>query len=163
MKKNSVLTGSYTESLFWYQQLDLRQIRILRGDQVKEDFDDADDSRLYVTTKKTIKLQDDIASIPIDKLKDYNILEIDLTSMQDATQKCYYPELVREPLKLELKFTFLQNTTLISLYWENECLATKYLFVSLYSSISTLLHCLQIFFLLSPMRLLPFSKRSAAI
>ena len=30
----------------------------------------------------------------------------DLTSMQDATEKCHYPELVGEPLRLELKFTF---------------------------------------------------------
>ena len=30
----------------------------------------------------------------------------DLTSMQDATENCHYPELVGEPLRLELKFTF---------------------------------------------------------
>ena len=30
----------------------------------------------------------------------------DLTSMQDATEKCPYPELVGEPLRLELNFTF---------------------------------------------------------
>ena len=29
----------------------------------------------------------------------------DLTSMQEATQNCHYPELVVEPLKLELNFT----------------------------------------------------------
>ena len=26
--------------------------------------------------------------------------------MQDATENCYYPELVREPLRLELNFAF---------------------------------------------------------
>ena len=30
----------------------------------------------------------------------------DLTSMQDATENCQYPELVGEPLRLELNFTF---------------------------------------------------------
>ena len=30
----------------------------------------------------------------------------DLTLMQDATQNCHYPELVGEPLRLELKFNF---------------------------------------------------------
>ena len=30
----------------------------------------------------------------------------DLTSMQDATENCHYPELVGEPLRLELNFTF---------------------------------------------------------
>ena len=31
---------------------------------------------------------------------------IGLTSMQDATEKCQYPELVGEPLRLDLIFTF---------------------------------------------------------
>ena len=30
-----------------------------------------------------------------------------LSSLQDATEKCYYPELVGEPLWRELNFTFL--------------------------------------------------------
>ena len=30
----------------------------------------------------------------------------DLTSMQDATENCHYPELVGEPLRLKLNFTF---------------------------------------------------------
>ena len=57
---NSALTGSYTESQFWYQQLNLRQIRILRGGQPIVDFDAADNCRLYVTTKKAMNFQDDI-------------------------------------------------------------------------------------------------------
>ena len=31
----------------------------------------------------------------------------DLTLMQGATENCHYPELVGEPLRLELNFTFL--------------------------------------------------------
>ena len=30
----------------------------------------------------------------------------DLTSTQDATEKCHYPEIVGEPLMLELNFNF---------------------------------------------------------
>ena len=30
---NSAFTGSFTESPFWYQQIGLRQIRLLRGGQ----------------------------------------------------------------------------------------------------------------------------------
>ena len=30
----------------------------------------------------------------------------DLISMQDATENCHYPELVGEPLRLELNFTY---------------------------------------------------------
>ena len=48
-------SGSYTENPFKFQQFDLRQIRILRGGQTIEDFDAADNCRLYVTTMKAMK------------------------------------------------------------------------------------------------------------
>ena len=54
---------------------------------------------------KAINFQDDIPSIPIDDFKDHYVLLFDLTSMQDATENCHYPELVGEPLRLELNFT----------------------------------------------------------
>ena len=54
-----------------------------------------------------MNFQDDIPSIPIVNFKDHHVLIFDLTSMQDATEKCHYPELVGEPLRLELNFTFL--------------------------------------------------------
>ena len=53
-----------------------------------------------------MNFQDDIPSIPIDNFKDHYVLLIDLTSMQGATEKFHYPELVGEPLRLELNFTF---------------------------------------------------------
>ena len=112
MNTNSAFTGSYTENPFWYQQFDLRQIRILRGGQPIVDFDAADNCRLYVTTMKAMNFQDDIPSIPIDNFKDHYVLVFDLTSMQDATEKCHYPELAGEPLRLELTFTFpLEHVT----------------------------------------------------
>ena len=70
------------------------------------DFDAVDNCRLYVTTMKAMNFRDDIPSIPIDKFKDHYVLVFDLTSMQDATENCHYPELVGEPLSLELNFTF---------------------------------------------------------
>ena len=54
---------------------------------------------------KTMNVQDDIPSIPIDKFKDHYVLVFDLTSMQDATKNCHYPEAIGEPLRLELNFT----------------------------------------------------------
>ena len=42
MNTNSAFTGSHTENPFWYQQFELRQIKILRGGQPIEDFDAAD-------------------------------------------------------------------------------------------------------------------------
>ena len=105
MNTNSAFTGSITENPFWYQQFDLRQIRIRRGGQPIVDFDTAGNCCLYVTTMKAINFQDDIPSIPIDDFKDHYVIVFDLTSMQDATENCHYPELVREPLGLELNFT----------------------------------------------------------
>ena len=75
-------------------------------------FDAADNCRLYVTTMKAMNFQDDIPSIPIDNFKDHYVLVFDLTSMQGATENFHYPELVGEPLKLELNFTFpLEHVT----------------------------------------------------
>ena len=112
MNPNSAINGSYNESPPWYQQFDLRQIRILRRGQPIVDFDAADKCHFYVTTMKAMNFQDDIPSIPIDNFKDHYVLVFDLTSMQDATENCHYPELDGEPLRLELNFTFhLEHVT----------------------------------------------------
>ena len=108
MSTNSAFTGSFTENPFSYQQVDLRQIRILRGGHPIVDYDISDKCRLCVTTMKAMNFQDDIPSIPIDNFQDHYVLVFDLTSMQDATKHCHYPELVGEPLRLYLNF----NTTL---------------------------------------------------
>ena len=60
MNTNSAFTGSFTENPFWYQQFDIRKIRILRGGQPIVDFETADSCRLYVTTMKAMNFQDDI-------------------------------------------------------------------------------------------------------
>ena len=112
MNTNAAFTGSYTETPFWYQQFALRQTKILRGGQPIIDFDAADNCRPYVTTIKAMNFQDDIPSIPIDNLKYHYVLVFDSTAMQDATENCHYPELVGEPLRLELNFIFpLEHVT----------------------------------------------------
>ena len=112
INKNSAFTGSYTEKPFWYQHFHLRQIRILRGGQPIVDFDAANKCRLYVTTMKALNFHDHIPLIPNDNFKDHYVIAFDLTSMQDATENCYYTELVREPLRLALNFTFpLEHVT----------------------------------------------------
>ena len=59
-----------------------------------------------------MNFQDDKPSIPIDDLEDHYVLVFELTSMQDATENYHYPELVEEPLRLELNFTNpLENVT----------------------------------------------------
>ena len=94
---NSAFTGSFTENPFWYQQIDLRQIKILRGGLPLVDFCTVDNCRLYVTTMKAMSFQDDIPSIPIDDFEDHYALVFDLTSMKDANGNFHYPELVGEP------------------------------------------------------------------
>ena len=112
MKTNTAFTGSFNENPFWCQQFDLRQIRKIRGRQPVVHFDAADNCRLCVTTMKAMNFQDDIPSIPIDNFKDHYVLVSDLTSKQDATENCHYPELVGAPLTLEVNFTFpLEHVT----------------------------------------------------
>ena len=119
MKTNSAFTGSHTGKRFSYQQFDLRQFRILRGCQPIVDFDDADNCRLYGTKLKAIIFQDDIPSIPNVNFEDHCVLVFNLTSMQDATELFSYPELVGQPLKPELFFTFpLEQVTEIILLGE---------------------------------------------
>ena len=61
---------------------------------------------------KAKNFQDDIPSMLIDDFKDHLVLVFDLTSLQDATEKCHYREYVGEPLRLELNFTQpLENVT----------------------------------------------------
>ena len=52
-----------------------------------------------------MNFEDDIPSIPIDNFKGHYLL-LDLTSMQDATEMCFYVELVGESLRLEPNFTY---------------------------------------------------------
>ncbi len=104
MNSNSAFTGSVAENLFWYQQFNLRVIRILRGGQPIVHYDTRDNCGLYVTTMKAMNFQYDIPSIAVDNFKDHYVLVFDLTSMQDATENCHYPDLFGEPLRLELYF-----------------------------------------------------------
>ena len=61
---------------------------------------------------KAMKFQDDNPSIPVDNFKDHYVVVFALTSMQDATEHCHYPELFGEPLRLELYFNSpLENVT----------------------------------------------------
>ena len=51
-----------------------------------------------------MNFQDDIPTIPIDNFQDHYNLLFDLTSMQDATEPCQYPEWIGEPLRMEPSF-----------------------------------------------------------
>ena len=106
MNAKFAFARSYTENSFWYQHFNLRQTRKLRGGQPIVALVTADNCCLYVMTMKAMNFQGDVPSIPIDNFKDHPVLVFDLTSMQDATEIFHYPELVEEPLRLEIKFNF---------------------------------------------------------
>ena len=112
MNSNSAFTGSFAENPFWYQQFNLRDIRIFRRGQPIVHHDTTDNCRLYVTTMKAKNFQDDTPSIPVDNFRNHYVLVFDLTSMQDATDYCHYPELIGKPVRLELYFSSpLDNVT----------------------------------------------------
>ena len=71
MNSNSAFTGSLAENPFWYQQFNLRDIRILRGGQPIVHHDTTDNCRLYATTMKAMNFQDDFPLIPVDNFKDH--------------------------------------------------------------------------------------------
>ena len=60
MNSNSAFTGSFAENPFRYQQIILRDIRILWGGQPIVHHDTTDNCRLYVTTMKAMNFQDNI-------------------------------------------------------------------------------------------------------
>ena len=55
---------------------------------------------------KELNVQDGIPSISLDSFNDLYVLVLHLISMQYATENFHYPEVVGEPLGLEINFTF---------------------------------------------------------
>ena len=112
LNKNSAVTGSWNESLFWFKKFDLRRIRKLRADQPFVDFDAVDICCVYVTPMQAMTFHDGILSLAMDTFRDHFVLVFDVTSMQHAAEICHFPELSGETLRLELSFTFpLDNVT----------------------------------------------------
>ena len=85
-------------------------------------FGAAENCRFFGATKKGVIFQDDISSISIDNFKDHYVLVFDLTELQNATENCHYPELVGEPLKLEMNFTApLEHVTELIVWRKGMC------------------------------------------
>ena len=74
---------------------------------------------------KAMNYQDDFPSIPVDNFKDHYVIVFDLTSMQDATEDCHYPESIGETLRLALYFSSPLEFVTNSLYWVNVCLVLQ--------------------------------------
>ena len=93
MNTNSAFTGSHTEILFWCQQFDLKQIKILEHGQPNVNFHPAASLRPYVTTMQARNCQYEFHSIGLDNFKHHCVLLFEMSSMEDATEKCQYTEL----------------------------------------------------------------------
>ena len=70
------------------------------------DFDASDNCRLYDRTMEALTSKDEGPSISFDKLKDNCVLLFASTSIQKTTDKSFHPELVGEPVRLQLNFNF---------------------------------------------------------
>ena len=108
MSTNSAFTGSYTENPFLYQHFHLRQIKVLVLGQPVVEFDAAQNCHFTCMVRQwkqgTFKVMSNHCQLIFSKY--HYVLVIDLTSIQNASEKCHYPKLVGEPLRLELNFTF---------------------------------------------------------
>ncbi len=61
---------------------------------------------------KAMNFQDDVPSILVDNFRDHYVLEMEFTSMEGSTENCHYPEMLGEPLRLELNFSFLLESVI---------------------------------------------------
>ena len=104
MNTNSAFTGSFKSNPFHYQKFGLREIRIIRGNQPVVYMSTANNSQAYVTTIKSMKFNDENPSLPFEDFENHFILVFDLTSLQDAGDQIFYPEVIGESLRLELYF-----------------------------------------------------------
>ena len=104
MNTNTAFKGSKDSNPYHYQKFNLREIKIVRGNQVVVNIDTSDDIRAYVTTMRALKFEEDGPNIPFDNYMDHYVLVFDLTSTQESNVQMYYPDIVGAGLRLEMYF-----------------------------------------------------------
>ena len=65
MNTNTAFTGTLGTNPFHYRKFDLREVRIVRGNQVIVRMDTRNIVQTYVTTMKALKFDDDGPNIPL--------------------------------------------------------------------------------------------------
>ena len=111
MNTNTAFTGSRDSNPFHYQKFGLREIKIVRGNQVVVHIDTSNNIRTYVTTMKALKFEEDGPGIPLDDYTNHYVLVFDLTSTQESNVQMFYPDVVGAGLRVELYFSeMLRNT-----------------------------------------------------
>lgn len=104
MNTNSAFTGSFAENPFHYQKFGLREIRVIRGNQPIVYMSTVENAQAYVTTMKAMKFNDETPGLPLVHFNEHFILVFDLTSLQDAGDQIFYPEIIGGSLRLEMYF-----------------------------------------------------------
>ena len=69
-------------------------------------FDTTSPCRPYVTSMNAKQFSEDFPALPLEDFQNHYIPVFDLTSLQDAAEQFYYPELSGESLRLEMFFQF---------------------------------------------------------
>ena len=106
MNTNLAVGGYFHENRFNYQQLHLRELRIIRGGRAFISLDTTSTCRPYLTTRKTMQFNEDFSALTMELSQNHCILVFNLTSLKDAAEQLHYPELSGESLRLEMFFQF---------------------------------------------------------
>lgn len=104
MNSNSAFSGTKKSNPFHYQKFGLREIKIVRGNQVVSQLDCVNNARPYVTTMQALKFEEDGPNIPLSDYENHFVLVFDLTSTQESNVLLYYPDVVGGSLRLEMYF-----------------------------------------------------------
>ena len=112
MKTYSALTGHLLENLFNYQKFGLRGDRFICGGRAIISIDTTNDCRAYVTTMKSMNLNEEIHALSNHHFQNQYVLVLDLTSFQDTGENIHCPELSGESIQLKRIFNrCLSNLT----------------------------------------------------
>ena len=104
MSTNSAFTGNFQENPLLYQKFGLRELRIVRGGRAIVSLETTKDCRAYLTTMKSRNFNEGIPALPNNLFQNHYVLVFDLTSLQDAGENIYYPELSGGSIRLERYF-----------------------------------------------------------
>ena len=105
MNTNDAFAGTLGTNPYHYQKFDLREIRVFRGNVPVVSHNTEIDVFTYSNTVENLNIKSDGNGIPVDHYKDHFIMVFDLTPTREADSDVYFPDLVGEPLRIELYFT----------------------------------------------------------
>ena len=119
MNRNDAFSGTSKTNPFHYQRFGLGKVNIFRGSDQVVGLDTTRDVFSYYDTMESLNIKSDGNGIKLSDFPDHYILVFDLTSTREADSEVYFPDLVGEPLRLELYFEkALEHTVEILLLGE---------------------------------------------